>query len=343
VLEKVRSCAKEIVGRTNSRICDSGNFCYYILNMPFFSSVRSFLALTATLAAALGLSGCSSSKKKVSDVNAVVSVRDQKMGIYNKDGKLTRRYNISTSKFGLGDRPGSNCTPLGKHEVVAKIGHGLPSGAVLKGRHWSGEVVKPNAPGRDPIVSRILWLNGLESRNRNAYGRCIYIHGTAEEKRLGSPASYGCVRMAAKDVIKLFNELPVGATVSIVTDRLPRSNGVPETQPVPTPLPAVQPLPIDVTQQTQMSNVASAPVQRGAPVVQTPYISPATAATASTATPNYAAPAAPAGPSATPLTSESDYLPSGPGVVLKTRGYSPSQSFSGSTASASSRYVGRSQ
>jgi len=165
------------------------------------------------------LSQCTSSKPK-GDV--VVSVKDQKLGIYNTDGKLAKQYVISTSKFGLGDTRGSNCTPLGKHEIVAKIGHGLPAGAVLKSRRWNGEVLKPNAPGRDPIVSRILWLKGTETTNQNAFNRFIYIHGTPEEKNLGKPASYGCVRMGMKDVVDLFNTVNVGAQVVITKSHLPK-------------------------------------------------------------------------------------------------------------------------
>jgi hypothetical protein len=152
----------------------------------------------------------------------VVSVKDQKLGIYSTDGKLAKKYDISTSKFGLGDQKGSNRTPLGKCQIVAKIGHGLPAGAVLKSRRWNGEVLKPNAPGRDPIVSRILWLKGVESSNRNAFNRFIYIHGTPEEKNLGRPASYGCVRMGMKDVVDLFNTVNVGANVVITKNHLPR-------------------------------------------------------------------------------------------------------------------------
>ncbi|WP_395745883.1 L,D-transpeptidase family protein [Prosthecobacter sp.] len=152
--------------------------------------------------------------------DVVVSVKDQKLGIYS-EGKLTKQYVISTSKFGLGDQKGSNRTPLGQHEVIAKIGQGLPAGAVLKSRRWNGEVLKPNAPGRDPIVSRILWLRGMETSNKNAFNRFIYIHGTPEENRLGTPASYGCVRMGMKDVVDLFNTVNVGAKVVITKGSLP--------------------------------------------------------------------------------------------------------------------------
>ena len=82
-------------------------------------------------------------------------------------------------------------------------------------------MLKPNAPGRDPIVSRILWLKGMESSNRNAFNRFIYIHGTPEENRLGTPASYGCVRMGMKDVCELFNSVDVGAKVVITKGHLP--------------------------------------------------------------------------------------------------------------------------
>lgn len=163
------------------------------------------------------LSQCTSNPKG----DLVVSVKDQKLGIYN-EGKLTKQYVISTSKFGLGDKAGSYRTPLGKHEIIAKIGKGLPAGAVLKSRRWNGEVLKPNAPGRDPIVSRILWLRGTESSNKNAFNRYIYIHGTTEECRLGTPASYGCVRMGMKDVVDLFDSVGIGAKVVITKEHLPR-------------------------------------------------------------------------------------------------------------------------
>jgi lipoprotein-anchoring transpeptidase ErfK/SrfK len=149
----------------------------------------------------------------------VVSVRDQKM-VLLRDGKPIKAYKISTSKFGLGDEPGSNRTPLGRMKVAKKIGNGQPPGAVFKSRRATGEVIKPNAPGRDPIVSRILWLTGTESNNRNAFRRYIYIHGTPEMNRLGSPASYGCIRMGFKDVVDLYNRVGTGADVYVVRGSL---------------------------------------------------------------------------------------------------------------------------
>lgn len=148
-----------------------------------------------------------------------VSVPQQKMALY-REGALVKTYPISTSKFGLGNEKGSYRTPLGKMEVAEKIGHGKPAGAVFKSRKWTGEILKPNAPGRDPIVSRILWLNGLEPKNKNTYSRCIYIHGTAAEHSIGKASSYGCVRMKSKDIIDLFGKVGEGAKVFVVRKNL---------------------------------------------------------------------------------------------------------------------------
>jgi lipoprotein-anchoring transpeptidase ErfK/SrfK len=152
----------------------------------------------------------------------VVSVRDQKL-LLLRDGKPVKSYKISTSKFGLGDTPNSNRTPLGRMKVAKKIGSGQPAGAVFKSRRPTGEVIKPNAPGRDPIVSRILWLTGTQSANRNAFRRFIYIHGTPEHSRLGTPASYGCIRMGCKDVVDLYNRVGTGADVYVVRGPLKKT------------------------------------------------------------------------------------------------------------------------
>jgi Uncharacterized protein conserved in bacteria len=135
-------------------------------------------------------------------------------------GAPVARYPVSTSKFGLGDRPGSNQTPVGSLRIRKKIGDGAPIGTVFKNRRPTGEVLPVDAPGRDPIVTRILWLEGLEPRNRNAYGRYIYIHGTPEERNIGVPVSYGCIRMRSRDVVELFDRVGTGARVEIVTGDL---------------------------------------------------------------------------------------------------------------------------
>ncbi len=145
----------------------------------------------------------------------VISTRDQKLAVLDR-GNLLATYPVSTSKFGLGDRPGSRFTPLGQLQIAEKIGDKAPPGAVFKDRRRTGEIVLANSPGRDPIVTRILWLRGRESQNANAFARDIYIHGTPEERLIGTPASYGCIRMRSTDVVQLYNIVGVGAAVTIV-------------------------------------------------------------------------------------------------------------------------------
>src|SRR5437867_12353564 len=145
----------------------------------------------------------------------VISTREQKLALLDRS-KLMTIYPVSTSRFGLGDWPGSSCTPLGKLEIAEKIGANAPPGAVFKDRRRTGEIVAPDSPGRDPIVTRILWLRGLEVQNANAFSRDIYIHGTPEERRIGTAASYGCIRMRSSDIIQLYDIVGTGAAVTIV-------------------------------------------------------------------------------------------------------------------------------
>ena len=153
------------------------------------------------------------------DSEMIVSVRDQRMLLVQK-GKPVKAYKVSTSKFGLGSATGSNRTPIGRIEVARKIGGSQPTGMVFKSRRPTGEVLRPNAPGRDPIVSRILWLRGKDYHNRNTYGRLIYIHGTPEERTLGRPASYGCIRMGMRDVVDLYKRVGEGAEVRVMRGSL---------------------------------------------------------------------------------------------------------------------------
>jgi lipoprotein-anchoring transpeptidase ErfK/SrfK len=166
--------------------------------------------------AALLLSSCAT---KDMDHQIVISAKDQKLALIEK-GKVVATYPVSTSKYGLGDAPGSYRTPLGKMEVATKIGDGAPIGTVFKDRRRTGEVIPINAPGRDPIVTRIIWLRGLQGQNRNAFARDIYIHGTPEERNIGRPASYGCIRMRSVDVINLYSIVGPGADVEIVPSSL---------------------------------------------------------------------------------------------------------------------------
>jgi lipoprotein-anchoring transpeptidase ErfK/SrfK len=145
----------------------------------------------------------------------MISVKDQRLALLDHN-TLVATYPVSTSKYGLGDWLGSCRTPLGELEVAQKIGDGVPPGTVFKDRRRTGEIVQPDAPGRDPIVTRILWLRGREFQNANAFRRDIYIHGTPEERNIGLPVSYGCVRMRSEDVIKLYDMIGSGAQVTIV-------------------------------------------------------------------------------------------------------------------------------
>jgi lipoprotein-anchoring transpeptidase ErfK/SrfK len=154
----------------------------------------------------------------------VISARDQKLALLDR-GNVMAIYPVSTSKFGLGDWLRSSYTPLGKLEIAKKLGENAPPGAVFKDRRRTGEIVLPDSPGRDPIVTRILWLRGREPQNANAFSRYIYIHGTPEERLIGMPASYGCIRMRSSDIINLYENVGVGAEVTIVD--VPLANAVP--------------------------------------------------------------------------------------------------------------------
>ena len=160
--------------------------------------------------------------------HVVISTREQKLALLDQ-GNLMAIYPVSTSKFGLGDFRGSNRTPLGELQVADKIGDGAAPGTVFKDRRRTGEIIGVDAPGRDPIVTRILWLSGRESQNANAYVRTIYIHGTPEERNIGRPASYGCIRMRSSDIINLYEIVGRGAQVTIVD--LPLAAVVPALNP----------------------------------------------------------------------------------------------------------------
>ena len=176
-------------------------------------------ATIATLISFLGFHAAGQEPESPPEV--IISVPDQKL-IVVRDGMWTHKFRISTSKFGVGDSYGSYKTPVGKMRVCDKIGGGLPVGSVIKHRHATGEVLPVNAPGRDPIVTRILWLEGLESGNSRAKARGIYIHGTVEESKIGDPVSYGCIRMKSREIVDLYDAVPVGSLVTIQNDGLPK-------------------------------------------------------------------------------------------------------------------------
>ncbi len=155
-------------------------------------------------------------------LSILISVADQKLVVI-ENGSRVAEYPVSTSRYGVGDRFGSYATPAGWMEVAQKIGQGAPLGTVFKNRRPTGEVLSPNARGRDPIVTRILWLRGLDSGTRNAFSRNIYIHGTPVERLIGRPASYGCIRMRSRDVVELFNRVGIGAKVNVTPESVRRA------------------------------------------------------------------------------------------------------------------------
>ncbi|MBS0512261.1 MAG: L,D-transpeptidase [Proteobacteria bacterium] len=149
----------------------------------------------------------------------------QTLQLHAADGACIRRYSISSALNGAGEVEGSGCTPRGRHRIRAKIGAGAAVGTVFRGRRPTGERWTDGFaiehPGRDWILSRILWLCG-EEPGRNRLGRVdtmrryIYIHGTGDDQPMGVPRSHGCIRMRNRDVIELYDLVPAGTSVEIV-------------------------------------------------------------------------------------------------------------------------------
>ncbi|ENO80435.1 L,D-transpeptidase [Thauera sp. 63] len=148
----------------------------------------------------------------------------QCLELFGDDGACIRRYAVSTALNGPGEESGSQRTPRGRHRIRARIGAGAPCGAVFRGRRPTGECWTPEFaaahPGRDWILSRILWLCGEEpGRNRlgrvDSMRRYIYIHGTGDDQPMGVPLSHGCVRMRNREIIELFDLVPAGTKVEI--------------------------------------------------------------------------------------------------------------------------------
>ena len=153
-----------------------------------------------------------------------VDLGRQCLELFGTDGACIRRYAVSTGERGAGERSGSLCTPRGRHRIRARIGAGAPAGAVFRGRRPTGEVWSREFaaahPGRDWILSRILWLCGEEpGRNRggevDTMRRYIYLHGTGDDQPMGVARSHGCVRMRNRDIIELFELVTVGTKVEI--------------------------------------------------------------------------------------------------------------------------------
>lgn len=153
-----------------------------------------------------------------------INIGLQRLDLLGDNGKIIKRYSISSAKNGVGELNGSFCTPRGRHIIRAKIGAGQPFNTVFVERRPTGEVYSPelarNSPGRDWILTRILWLSGCE-RGYNRMGhvdtmrRAIYIHGSPDTADMGKPGSRGCVRMHNRDIVELFDLVPVGTEVEI--------------------------------------------------------------------------------------------------------------------------------
>lgn len=153
-----------------------------------------------------------------------VSLAEQQLEVVDEDGRILKTYEVSTARNGPGERNGSECTPRGSHCVRAKIGAGQPVNTVFKGRRPTGETynrdLRRRFPERDWILTRILWLSGTEPGfNRlgdvDTMRRYIYIHGAPDDDVMGVPGSHGCIKMRNRDVVELFEMVPVGAPVFI--------------------------------------------------------------------------------------------------------------------------------
>jgi len=151
--------------------------------------------------------------KKSPEVSIRISVRKQRLTLKSGRKELAE-YPVSTSRFGLGSRKGSFKTPTGKFRIAEKIGDGMPVGTVFKSRR-PVRATKKLLREEDLVMTRILWLDGLEPRNANSHDRYIYIHGTNHEDKIGTPASIGCIRMKSADLIELFERVTEGTPVEI--------------------------------------------------------------------------------------------------------------------------------
>ena len=153
-----------------------------------------------------------------------ININLQLLDLVDDNGNILKRYRISSAKNGVGELNGSFCTPRGRHIIRAKIGAGQPLNAVFIERRPTGEVYSPElagrSPGRDWILTRILWLSGCEpGYNRlgkvDTMRRAIYIHGSPDTAEMGKPGSHGCIRMRNQDIVELFDLVPVRALVRI--------------------------------------------------------------------------------------------------------------------------------
>ena len=207
----------------------------YILNIKFLILFITLFLISCTVTQEktsyyMDLENIDGITAEYSELEAliVVNISTQQLFLLKK-GTIEEVYSVSTSVYGTGSKVNSFKTPLGKHKISEKIGEGLPEGAILKGRRWTGAIAniikEPIDTEFDVVTSRILWLTGLEEGKNQGPGvdsksRYIYIHGTAEEGLIGKPASDGCIRMYNADVITLFNKVDINTDVLIILENL---------------------------------------------------------------------------------------------------------------------------
>jgi L,D-transpeptidase YbiS len=151
--------------------------------------------------------------KKSPETKIQISARAQQLTLKAGRQELAS-YPVSTSRFGLGTKEGSFKTPTGKFRITEKIGEGMPLGTVFKSRR-PAKVTKKELREEDLVMTRILWLDGIERRNANTHDRYIYIHGTNHEEKIGLPDSHGCIRMKNADLVELFERVSEGTPVEI--------------------------------------------------------------------------------------------------------------------------------
>lgn len=152
-----------------------------------------------------------------SDFAIIVSIEKQKLFLVRKE-EIVKQFDVSTSKYGVGFENGSLKTPLGLHTIKKKIGDDVPLNGIFKYRNYRGDISIPNDPSfidQDLITTRILWLSGSDEKNQLSYKRCIYIHGTPEELKIGEPSSHGCIRMRNSDIYALYEIVEPGTPVII--------------------------------------------------------------------------------------------------------------------------------